>query len=43
MGENQIRETIAEIFDEVAEALETGTFGKRTRVGLTILGSEHGP
>jgi len=43
MGENQIRETIAEVFEEVAEALETGSFGKKTRVGLTILGSEHGP
>ena len=40
---NQIRQTIAEVFEEMAEALETGSFGKKTRVGLTILGSEHGP
>jgi hypothetical protein len=43
MGENKMRETLAEIFEEIATALETGNFGQRTRVGLTILGSEHGP
>ncbi|MGI6684152.1 MAG: glycine/sarcosine/betaine reductase complex component C subunit alpha [Bacillota bacterium] len=43
MGVNQVREAIAEVFEEVAEALQTGSFGKKTRVGLTILGSEHGP
>ncbi|HHT63326.1 MAG: glycine/sarcosine/betaine reductase complex component C subunit alpha [Bacillota bacterium] len=43
MGMNQIRETIAEVFEDVANALETGSFGRRIRVGLTILGSEHGP
>lgn len=43
MSVNQIRETIAEVFEEVAKTLETGSFGKKTRVGLTILGSEHGP
>lgn len=43
MGENQIRRTIAEVFEEVADALETGSFGRKIRVGLTILGSEHGP
>lgn len=40
---HMIRQTIAEVFEEIAEALETGSFGKKTRVGLTILGSEHGP
>jgi len=43
MGVNQVREAIADVFDEVAGALLTGTFGKKTRVGLTVLGSEHGP
>ena len=37
MGMNQIRETIAEVFEDVANALETGSFGRRIRVGLTIL------
>ncbi len=43
MSDKIIRETIAEVFEDMAEALETGTFGEKTRVGLTILGSEHGP
>lgn len=43
MGVSQIKDTIAEVFDEIANALETGSMGKKTRVGLTILGSEHGP
>lgn len=40
---NKIRQTIAEVFEQMAEALETGSFGNKIRVGLTILGSEHGP
>lgn len=40
---NKIRHTIGEVFTEVADALITGSFGKKTKVGLTILGSEHGP
>ncbi|MDD2498706.1 MAG: glycine reductase, partial [Desulfitobacteriaceae bacterium] len=43
MSTNRIRETIVEVFEDVADALETGSFGKKIRVGLTILGSEHGP
>lgn len=43
MGVNQIRETIAEVFEDIAHGLETGSFGKKIRVGLTVLGSEHGP
>jgi hypothetical protein len=39
----KIQQTIAEVFEEMAKALETGSFAKKTRVGLTILGSEHGP
>lgn len=43
MSDNKIREIIGEVFEELADALETGSFGRKTRVGLTILGSEHGP
>ncbi|MCO1604553.1 glycine/sarcosine/betaine reductase complex component C subunit alpha [Desulfosporosinus nitroreducens] len=43
MGKNPITVAIAEVFEEMALAIETGTFSKKTRVGLTILGSEHGP
>ncbi len=43
MGKNPIRSAIAEVFEEMAQAIETGTIGQRIRIGLTILGSEHGP
>ncbi len=43
MDEKMISATIAEVFEEIADALETGSYGKKVRVGLTILGSEHGP
>ena len=43
MGKNPIRAAIAEVFEEMAQAIETGMLGQRIRVGLTILGSEHGP
>ena len=41
--ENQIKETIAQVFDEVAQGIVSGSFGKRMRVALTLEGSEHGP
>lgn len=39
---NNVQNTIADVFDEIAQGLENGTFGTRTRVGVTLLGSEHG-
>ncbi len=33
---------IGEVFNEIADAIMTGEFGKKVRVGLTTLGSEHG-
>lgn len=36
------RKLVASIFNNIADALETGVFGSRTRVGVTLLGSEHG-
>ncbi len=38
----EIREIIGNTFMELADALETGRFGSRVKVGLTTLGSEHG-
>jgi hypothetical protein len=38
-----INQKVAEIFTEIAEAIESGSFGKKRRIGLTILGSEHAP
>lgn len=43
MEDKIIRDTLSEIFEDIANGLETGSFGRKTRVGLTILGSEHGP
>ena len=33
---------LGKIFNQVADAIETGSFGEKTRVILTTLGSEHG-
>lgn len=41
--EKVVKDTLKETFEDIAKALETGSFGQATRVGLTILGSEHGP
>lgn len=43
MDNRQIRNTIGTIFEEIADGLATGHFGTKVRIGLTILGSEHGP
>ncbi len=37
-----LKETIAKTFMDIAEGLETGSFGGKVKVGLTTLGSEHG-
>ncbi|MEA4848985.1 MAG: glycine/sarcosine/betaine reductase complex component C subunit alpha [Clostridiaceae bacterium] len=42
MAENQVKSMIGEVFDEIADAIMTGEFGKKVKVGLTTLGSEHG-
>lgn len=36
------KKIISEVLLEVAEAIETGNFGKKVKVGVTTLGSEHG-
>ncbi len=40
--EQTVNAAIAEVFGEIAQGLESGSFGKRTRVGLSLMGSEHG-
>lgn len=37
-----VKAMIGEVFNEVADAIMTGNFGSRVKVGLTTLGSEHG-
>lgn len=39
---SNLEKTIARTFLEMAEGLETGSFGKRPRIALTGMGSEHG-
>jgi len=38
----ETKELVAKVFNEIADALETGVFGTRVRIGVTLLGSEHG-
>ena len=40
--ENNIKQTIGQVFEEIAEGIQSGSFGKRARVALTLMGSEHG-
>lgn len=40
---NKIKAQIKEVFTEIAEGLETGHFGAKVSVGVTLLGSELAP
>ena len=37
-----IKTMVGEVFNEVADAILTGNFGSKVKVGLTTMGSEHG-
>ena len=39
---NAVKQMIGKVFMDIANAVETGQFGNRVKVGLTTLGSEHG-
>ena len=39
---DKIEKMIAETFLEMAEGLETGSFGKKPKIAITGMGSEHG-
>lgn len=41
MSDN-IKNIIGKVFNDIADAMETGQFGQKVRVGITVLGSEHG-
>lgn len=41
--EKDIKKMIGETFNEIAEAIKSGSFKSKVKIGLTILGSEHGP
>ncbi len=42
MSNEAAKEKVAQVFNQVADALETGEFGEQTKVGITTIGSEHG-
>lgn len=43
MSENKaMKKLVGDMFLDIADSLETGQFGKKVKVGLTTLGSEHG-
>ncbi|MEY8000658.1 glycine/sarcosine/betaine reductase complex component C subunit alpha [Clostridium sp. Mt-5] len=39
---DKTKKMIAEVFSNIADGIENGTFKKRFKIGLTIYGSEHG-
>ncbi|WP_299012846.1 glycine/sarcosine/betaine reductase complex component C subunit alpha [uncultured Photobacterium sp.] len=38
-----INQQLSDTFNAMADGLLSGQFGKKTRIGLTLVGSEHGP
>lgn len=42
MATNNVKSLIGKVFNDIADAMETGQFGQRVRVGITTLGSELG-
>ena len=42
MENNNAKKLIGEIFNEIADGIATGSFGPKVKIGLTVLGSEHG-
>jgi cellobiose-specific phosphotransferase system component IIB len=42
MSKEMASKMIAEVFNEIADGIKSGSFGKKVRIGLTTLGSEHG-
>jgi cellobiose-specific phosphotransferase system component IIB len=42
VDKNTASKLIAEVFNEIADGIKSGSFSKKVKIGLTILGSEHG-
>ncbi len=42
MAEKNIKNVVGKVFSDIADAIETGQFGEKIRVGITTLGSELG-
>lgn len=39
---DQTKKLIAEVFNEIADGIKSGSFAKKIKIGLTVFGSEHG-
>ncbi|SEF50090.1 Fatty acid/phospholipid biosynthesis enzyme [Caloramator fervidus] len=42
MTNENVKKLIGEVFNEIADAIKSGNFGKKVKIGLTTFGSEHG-
>lgn len=42
MSNNSTQNMIAEVFNEIAEGIKSGSFKSKVKIGLTTFGSEHG-
>ncbi|HBM74785.1 MAG TPA: glycine reductase [Clostridiaceae bacterium] len=42
MSQDDLKKVVAEAFNDIADGISSNTFEKKVRVGLTMLGSEHG-
>ncbi|MEG0371454.1 MAG: glycine/sarcosine/betaine reductase complex component C subunit alpha [Clostridium sp.] len=42
MSKDNVKKLIGDVFNEIADAIQSGSFASRVKIGLTILGSEHG-
>lgn len=42
MENKEVQSMIAEVFNDIAEGIKSGSFKKKVRIGLTTFGSEHG-
>lgn len=42
MSEKQVNQIIGNIFNQLADTLNTGEYGKKPKIGITAMGSEHG-
>ncbi|MEG0128085.1 MAG: glycine/sarcosine/betaine reductase complex component C subunit alpha [Clostridium sp.] len=42
MSKDNVKKLIGDVFNDIADAIQSGSFASRVKVGLTVLGSEHG-
>lgn len=42
MSNDNVKKLIGDVFTEIADAIQSGSFAPKVKIGLTVLGSEHG-